>query len=39
MKTNMAAASYQPRTLSPKYGQTGKVKPLTANRRLSFAVK
>ena len=28
-----------PRILSPKYGQTGKVKPLTANRSLSFAVK
>ena len=39
MKTNMAAASYHPRILSPKYGQTGKVKPLTAKRSLSFAVK
>ena len=39
MKTNMAAASYQQRILSPKYGQTGNVKPLTANRSLSFAVK
>ena len=40
MKTNMAAASYHPRIVSPKYGQTGNVKPLTANRRsLSFAVK
>ena len=28
-----------PRILSPKYGQTGNVKPLTANRSLSFAVK
>ena len=35
----MAAASYHPRILSPKYGQTGNVKPLTANRSLSFAVK
>ena len=40
MNTNIAAASYHPRILSPKYGQTGNVKPLTANRRsLSFAVK
>ena len=39
MNTNMAAASYHPRILSPKYGQTGNVKPLTANRSLSFAVK
>ena len=40
MNTNVAAASYHPRILSPKYGQTGNVKPLTANRRsLSFAVK
>ena len=40
MNTNMAAASYHPRIVSPKYGQTGNVKPLTANRRsLSFAVK
>ena len=40
MKTNMAAASYHPRIVSPKYRQTGNVKPLTANRRsLSFAVK
>ena len=23
----------------PKYGQTGNVKPLTANRSLSFAIK
>ena len=28
-----------PANLSPKCGQTGKVKPLTANRSLSFAVK
>ena len=27
------------RILSPKYGQTGNVKPLTANRSLPFAVK
>ena len=39
MNTNVAAASYHPRILSPKYGQTGNVKPLTANRSLSFAVK
>ena len=39
MKTNMAAASYHLRILSPKYGQMGNVKPLTANRSLSFAVK
>ena len=39
MKTNMAAASYYPRILSPKYRHTDNVKPLTANRSLSFAVK
>ena len=39
MKTSIAAASYHPLILSPKYGQTGNVKPLTANRSLSFAVK
>ena len=39
MKTNMAAASYHSRILSSKYGQTGNVKPLTANCSLSFAVK
>ena len=39
MKTNMAAASYHLRILSPKYGQTGNVEPLTANRSLSYAVK
>ena len=39
MKTNMAATSYHPRILSPKYRQTGNVKPLTANCSLSFAVK
>ena len=38
-ETNMAAASYHLRILSPKYGQMGNVKPLTANRSLSFAVK
>ena len=32
----MAAASYHPRILSPKYGQTGNVRPLTAKRSLSF---
>ena len=39
MMTNMAAASYHPRILSPKYGQMGNVKLLTANRSLSFPVK
>ena len=39
MNTNMTAASYHPRISSPKYGQTGNVKLLTANRSLSFAVK
>ena len=39
MKTNVAAASYHPRILIPKYGQTDNVKPLTANRGLLFAVK
>ena len=39
MKTNMAAASYHPRILSAKYGQTGNVKRLTANRSLMAAVK
>ena len=34
--TNMATASYHPRILS---GQTGNVKPLSANRSLSFPVK
>ena len=34
----MAVASYQPRILSPKYGQTASVKPLTANRCLPFNV-
>ena len=38
MKTNMATASYQPQILSPKYGQTGNVKPLTANSKPRFAV-
>ena len=38
-KTNMAAASHHPRILSPKYWQAGNVKPLTANRSLSFVVK
>ena len=38
MKTNMAATSYQPRTLSPKYGQMVNVKPQTANSGLSSAV-
>ena len=35
----MAAAKYHPRILSPKYGQTGNVKLLTANGSLSFTVK
>ena len=39
MKTNIAAASYRLRILSPKYGQTGYVKPLTTNGSLTFAVK
>ena len=38
-ETNMAAASHHSRILSSKYWQAGNVKPLTANRRLSFAVK
>ena len=39
MKTNMTATSYHLRILSSKYGQTGNMKPLTANRSLSFEVK
>ena len=39
MNTNMAAASNHAPILSSKYGQTGNVKPLTANHSLSFAVK
>ena len=39
MKTNMAATSNHLQILSPKYGQTGNVKLLTANRSLLFAVK
>ena len=35
----MAAASYHPRILIPKYGQSDIVKPLTANRGLPFAVR
>ena len=38
-KTNMAAASYHPRILIAKYGQTDNVKPLTTNRSLPFAVR
>ena len=34
----MAAASYHPQILSPKYGQTTNVKPRTANHGLPFAV-
>ena len=33
-KLNMAATSYHPRILIPKYGQTDNVKPLTAVCRL-----
>ena len=39
MEANMAVATYRQQILSPKYGQTGNVKPLTANRSLLFAVK
>ena len=39
MEANMAAATYHQQILSPKYGQTGNVKPLTANLSLLFAVK
>ena len=39
MKRSMAAASHHPLISSPKYGQTGNVKPLTANHSLPFAVK
>ena len=39
MKANMAAANYYPRIVTLKYGQTGKLKPLTANHSLSVAVK
>ena len=35
----MAAASYHPRILIPKYGQTGSVKPLSANTRIAFCGK
>ena len=31
--------SYHPRIGGPKHGQTGNMKPLNANRSLSFAVK
>ena len=34
----MTAASYHPRILFPKYGQTDIMKPITANRGLSFVV-
>ena len=34
----MAAASYHPWILIPKYEQTDNVKPLTTNRGLQFAV-
>ena len=39
MEANMAVATYRQQILSPKYGQTGNVKPLTANRSLLSAVK
>ena len=39
MKTNMAAPSYHPQILSPKYGQMDNVKVLSANCSWSFAVK
>ena len=39
MKANMAAVNYYPRIVTLKYGQTGKLKPLSANHSLSFAVK
>ena len=32
-------ATYYQQILSPKYRQKGNVKPLTANRSLSFEVK
>ena len=35
----MAAASYHPRILIPKYGQTDNVKLLTTNRGLPFAIR
>ena len=35
----MAASSYYPRILNPKYGLTANVKPLTANRGLPFSVR
>ena len=39
MEANMSAATYRQQILSPRYGQTGNVKPLTANCSLSFAVE
>lgn len=39
MEANMAVATYRQQILSPKYGKTGNVKSLTANRSLLFAVK
>ena len=36
MKTNMAASSCHPLILSPKYGQTGNVKPLFVGKTVSI---
>ena len=38
MKTNVAAASYHPQILSPKYGQMDNVERITANRKLQLVV-
>lgn len=35
----MAATSYNPQVFHPKYGQTGKVRPPTANHGLPFEVR
>ena len=39
MKTNMVAASYHPRIVSPKYGQTGNLRLLTAKRGFQFTAR
>ena len=39
MNTNIAAARYHPRILSSKYGQTGDVKPFTANPQFVVCSK
>ena len=39
MKTNMVAASYHPRIVSPKYGLTGNLRLLTAKRGFQFAAR